>query len=118
MGEVFADDAELSVTPVDVISGELRVLTEILCVLHTVRTSAIGRIEPWHTDTVPNMECAYIGADRVYGSDDLMTGNQWQFREREITFDTMQVCMTNSAGANANANFVGRRSRVGQIDEA
>lgn len=118
MSEVLTHDAELGVTPVDVISGELRVVTEILCVLYTERTGTIGRIEPWHTDTVANTECAYLGADSVYESDNLMTGNQWQLREREITFNGMQVRMTNPAGMSVYANFVEYRSGVGQIDEA
>jgi hypothetical protein len=47
-----------------------------------------------------------------------MTWHQWKFREGEISFGGMQVRMTNSASVNANANFVGRRSRTRKIDEA
>jgi hypothetical protein len=65
MGEVFADDAELGVPSVDVISCELRVLAQILGLTHAISAGAVRRIEPRNSDAVAYVERANIGAGCV-----------------------------------------------------
>jgi hypothetical protein len=117
VGEVFAHDAEFGVASVDVVAGEAGVLAQIFGVAEAVGAGAVGRVEPRDADAVAGFDRADGGTDGVDGADDLVTGDERKLGEREIAFHCVEVGVAESAGADADSDFVGSWGRVGEIIE-
>ena len=74
-------------------------------------------MQPRHADAVADFEFADLGAESLHGSDDLVAGDDRQFRS-DLAFDGVQIGVTNAAGAHAHKNLVGLRfgyRQVGQL---
>lgn len=112
VGEVLPNHTKLGVASIHVIASELRTLAEVFRVALAVGARTIGRVEPWDADAVAYFTGTHIQAHEVDHPYDLMAGNNWEFWERQIAFDRMEVGVAKAARVDADTNLVCRWNRV------
>jgi hypothetical protein len=71
--------------------------------------------KPGNADPFADLQAFHCGAHGVYPADDLMPGNDGQFRIGEFAIDDVEVGAAHTAGEYPYANFVGARLTIGQI---
>src|SRR6266581_1630361 len=96
------DDGEIGVTTVNGIAGEPRAIAKILARRSTITAFAAGPGEPGDADALANGKSLDAFADLFEAADDLVAGNERQFRIRQFTIDHMKVGATNRACFNAD----------------
>ncbi len=68
--------------------------------------------EPRNANALAETQMGDIGADRIDPSDDLMSGDDRNFRIRQFAVNDMKVGTADAASADANANFAAARHGV------
>src|SRR5262249_62113273 len=76
-----------------------------------------GLVQPGDANPLTQREpnCALTTGCNL--ADDLMAGNSRRAAHLQLTFDFMEVCVTDSACPDSNNDFVGPRARLRQISE-
>src|SRR5438876_8016896 len=114
MRKIFANHGMLTIASIDVVSGELRVIAEILKPVAAVATNAISRVQPGNAHAISLLYDSDVWADGIHNSDDLVTRNDGKFRQREVSLHNVQIRVADSAAAYLHANF--SRTRDGKRD--
>jgi hypothetical protein len=71
--------------------------------------------EPGNTDALTNAQITYTRTNRVDSPYDLMAGNDWHFRVRQLAINNMQVGATNTTGSNPNSDLPGSGLPIGNL---
>ena len=93
--EVCACENILGIATIHGISGENRLVAEILHAVMAVPAIAIDAAHPGNADTRSQRQ--FLGRAFDYFSHDLMAGNEARSKRRKISFDDMKVSTTDSA---------------------
>lgn len=93
--EVCAHENILGVATIHGISGENRLVAEILHAVMAVPAIAIDAAHPGNADARSHWQL--LGRAFDYFSHDLMAGNKARSKPREVSFDDMKVSPTHSA---------------------
>ena len=111
MRKIFANHGMLTIASIDVVSGELRVIAEILKPVAAVATNAISRVQPGNAHAISLLYDSDVSADGIHNSDDLVTRNDGEFRQREVSLHNVQIRVADSAAAYLRANLSRTRDR-------
>jgi hypothetical protein len=98
-------DRMLCITTVDVKTSELCLLAKILMATSAKLASTAASMQPRNADPVAVPKFADGTPNFLNHADDLVTGHNRQFA-CDFAFDGVEIGMTNSAGSNANKDFV------------
>ena len=102
-------DGEFRVTAVDGVAGETRTVAKVLPIRSTINAVAVGPAEPWNSDTLTNRKFFCARSNCFDAPDNLVSGDQRQFRIRQFAIDNVQIGATNRARAHAHEQL----SRLG-----
>src|SRR5262249_39616700 len=98
--EALVDGDVLGVAAVEVVPVEAGGVTQVLAAAQAVATAAVGPAEPRHPDAIAAGEALRAGPAGGDAADDLVPGNQRQFRPRQLAVDDVQVGAADGAGVN------------------
>ncbi len=90
--------------------------TEVLLSRQTLRALAAGLVEPGKAGRLPAPE-AFPGVrtELIDRADDLVTGDERAFLQRQLALDLVQIGAADAAGAHANPHLSGCGNRVGEF---
>ena len=99
INEVGAREGVFGVTTVDGISGENRMVTQVLTAMTAIPAIAVDAAHPGDTHACPEWQ---LGGRAIHDlADNLMTGYEPRLERGQIAFDDMQVGAADSAGHDA-----------------
>jgi hypothetical protein len=96
-------------------SGKVGLIAQILKSPLAVLTLAACRVQPRYPHPVAYAETRGIGAGCLHHAHDLVSGNDGQLRQREVTLDRVQVGVAHSARMDSYADFLWPGGRLAQI---
>ncbi len=108
-------DHILGVAAIDVISGEERVLAQILRAAQAVLACLIGPVQPGQSDAIAFAMILHAASDCIDDSDDLMAWDNRPLVLRKFAFHRVQVGMAQRATIHTNAHLSCRWVRHRQI---
>jgi hypothetical protein len=97
------------------IAGEQRRVAEIFPPGAAIRASTVGMAEPGNADAHAERKSGDARTHGVNSADDLVAGDDRQFRVRQFSVDHMKIGAADAAGRDLDADFAGARLRIGQI---
>jgi hypothetical protein len=71
--------------------------------------------EPWNTDALAYFQTLNPGADCIDLAYDLVTGNNWHLRIKQLAIDHVQVRAADAAGQNLHSNLALPRAPVREV---
>jgi hypothetical protein len=105
MREVFANYTDICIASIDVIAGKPSPLAEILIILSAEIAGSVRETKPGDTDTIAFFEVANVGAPSIDDSDNLVSGNDGNPGQCQVTLYDVQIGMAHAAATNTDANF-------------
>src|SRR5437879_11884435 len=82
MRKIFADHGMFSIASINVVSGELRVIAEILKPVAAVATNAISRVQPGNAHAISLLYDSDVSADGLHNSDHQVNRNAGDVQTR------------------------------------
>src|SRR5215471_215107 len=116
--KIGRSDSVLSISAVDVITGEASLRTKILEIAAAIFASAVGRVQPGNADAISVFVFTNASANSIDMPDDLMPRNHGAFVRWEVAFHDMKVCMAKPARSNFDAHLSRLWLRNGKLDFA
>src|SRR5262249_20950706 len=80
-------DRVAGIAAVDLISGEARLLAQVLAAAAAELANAASEAEPGHADALAHAEPVDVAAERGDGADDLVAGDERQLRLAQLAVD-------------------------------
>ena len=97
---------ELGIAAVDRVTGETCAVAKILPVRTTIDTFAIGPAEPGNAHPIAHFKLRiFATTDFFDGADNLVSGNQWQFRIRQFAIDHVEIGPADGTSIHADEQF-------------
>ncbi len=112
--ESLVRDGELGEATVDVIPREARRVAEVLGARQTEAALAARPAEPRHPDSRPDLGDT-PGTTLEHLPHDLVTGDEWQVRPRQLAVHDVEIGAADTASAHAEQQLTGRGRRVGEL---
>jgi hypothetical protein len=110
----FVRDGVGRVAAVQRVSGEPRVLAQVLASRSTMVTAAARRPEPGDADSSPEPKASGSRALRHHGPYDVVTEDQRELWLTELTVRDVQIRAAHSGAAHLEEDLTGGGSRIGQ----
>src|ERR1700722_8481910 len=108
-------DGQLRIAAIDLVAGEAGAVAQVFVAAAAVVAHPASPAEPWHADAVANVEAINLGALFHDRTDDLVAGNEWQFRMLQLAVDDVKVGAADRAGLDRDQHLARRRLRRRQF---
>src|SRR5207342_3718239 len=115
--EVLGHGDRLGVPTVRGPAGERAVLAQVLLTAPAVLADTVGPVQPAHADPLPDVQARGAFAEGIDGPDHLVSGDDGQLREVELTGDDVEIGAATRAHVNSEAHLAARRLGWLPIDE-
>jgi hypothetical protein len=110
--EALVGHRHLGVAAVDVVARESGAVAEVLAARAAEAAGAVGPSEPRHADSLARREALAAGG---HAPDDLVAGDEWELRLRELAVDDMDVGAADAAGGDLEQDLSGSGLRLREV---
>jgi len=98
------------ISAIPLVTGEQRMVAEILVPGHAISAFAAREAEPRNADPLMQLEAADVGAQFFYIAHDLVAGYERERCPGQFTVDNMKIGPANTAGTHSDTNLATSRN--------
>jgi hypothetical protein len=99
------------------VPGESPGIAKVFLIPAAEGAPAAGGEEPWDAEAIAIAKVRYPFPNLIHDPDNLVSGNEWKLRKRQVPLDNVQIGAADSARLDSQPNLTGAWRRRGQIEQ-
>ena len=111
-------NGELGVTPINSVAGKLRAVAKVFALRSTISAFPVRPAQPRNANSVTGGKSLDVLAYLFDASNDLMPGDERQFRIRQLAIDNVKVGAANGTSSNTNEQLSRAQFRFWRVTRA